>query len=103
MTLLRPDQVSTFDVVIDGFGYILDETDPSPFQLACQDDVIEKTSIDTQLEQNKLDTLAWGINRSWHEGQGQTRLDVPPRFQIDPSTASSPYKHLRSKGVDITT
>jgi hypothetical protein len=95
--------MSTFDIVLDGWGYMLDESDPSPYQLQCQDDALEKTSIDTQLEQNKLDTLYWGVNRSWHEGQGQTRLDVPPRFQIDPSTASSPYKHLRSKGVDITT
>lgn len=103
MTLLRADQASTFDVVLDGWGYMLAEDDPSPYQLQCQDDALEKTSIDTQLEMNKLDTLYWGANRSWHEGQGQTRLDVPPRFQIDPSTASSPYKHLRSKGVDITT
>jgi hypothetical protein len=103
VTLLRPDQMSTFDVVLDGWGYVLDELDPNPYQLQCQDDALEKTSIDTQLEMNKLDTLYWGANRSWHEGQGQTRLDVPPRFQIDPSTASSPYKHLRSKGVDITT
>ncbi len=103
MAILRPDQMSSFDVVIDGWGYVLDEDDPSPYQLQCQDDALEKTSIDTQLEQNKLDTLYWGVNRSWHEGQGQARLDVPPRFQIDPSTASSPYKHLRSKGVDITT
>src|SRR5216683_2482321 len=103
MAILRSDQMTSFDVVIDGWGYVLDESDPSPFQLACQDDALEKTSIDTQLEQNKLDTLYWGVNRSWHEGQGQARLDVPPRFAIDPSTASSPYKHLRSKGVDITT
>ena len=103
MTLLRADQASTFDVVLDGWGYVLDENDPNPYQLQCQDDALEKTSIDTQLEMNKLDTLYWGANRSWHEGQGQTRLDVPPRFQIDPSTASSPYKHLRSKGLDITT
>lgn len=103
MALLRADQMSSWDVGIDGWGYVLDELDPSPYQLQCQDDALEKTSIDTQLEMNKLDTLYWGANRSWHEGQGQTRLDVPPRFQIDPSTASSPYKHLRSKGVDITT
>lgn len=103
MTVLRADQFSDWDVGLDGWGYILDELDPSPYQLQCQDDALEKTNVDVQLEMNKLDTLFWGTNRSWHEGQGQTRLDVPPRFQIDPSTASSPYKHLRSKGVDITT
>jgi hypothetical protein len=103
VALLTPDRFSSFDVSIDGVGFVLDESDPSPFQLQCQDDALEKTSIDTLLEQNKLDTLYWGINRSWHEGQGQARLDVPPRFTIDPTTASSPYKHLRSKGVDITT
>ena len=81
---------------------MLDETQESPLQLLAADDLLGRTSIDTQLEMNKLDDLYWGANRSWHEGQGQTRLDVPPRFQIDPSTASSPYKHLRSKGVDIT-
>jgi hypothetical protein len=103
VTLLRPDQTSNYDVVIDGYGYVFDELDPSPFQLSCPDELLTRTSIDTLLEQNKLDELYWGANRSWHEGQGQARLDVPPRFAIDPTTASSPYKHLRSKGVDITT
>jgi hypothetical protein len=102
--LLRPDQFSDFDIAIDGWGYVLTEgDDPSPFQFSAPDDALEKTSIDTLLEQNKLDTLYWDSNRSWHEGAGQTRLDVPPRFVIDPTTASSPYKFLRSKGVDITT
>lgn len=103
MTQLTQDKVSLFDVVIDGVGYVLDSEQESPFQVQAPDDALERTNLDAQLEQNVLDTLYWGRNRSWHEGQGQTRLDVPPRFQIDPSTASSPYKHLRSKGVDITT
>ncbi|HVH53981.1 MAG TPA: hypothetical protein VNA32_07605, partial [Actinomycetota bacterium] len=103
MTTLRQDQFSDFDVGLNGVGYVLDADQESPFQLQAPDDALERTNLDPQLEQNVLDTLYWGRNRSWHEGQGQTRLDVPPRFQIDPSTASSPYKHLRSKGVDITT
>jgi hypothetical protein len=103
VTQLTQDRASLADVVIDGVGYELDSEQESPFQVQAPDDALERTNLDPQLEQNVLDTLYWGRNRSWHEGQGQTRLDVPPRFQIDPTTASSPYKHLRSKGVDITT
>lgn len=93
--------MSSFDIALDGVGYMLEEDDPSPFQFAGPDEVVTQTSMSTLLEQNWLDELYWGANRSWHEGQGQVRLDVPPRFAIDPTTASSPYKHLRSKGVDI--
>jgi hypothetical protein len=103
MTQLPQDRFGSYDVALDGTGYLLDSDQESPFQVQAPDDALERTNLDPQLEQNVLDTLYWGRNRSWHEGQGQTRLDVPPRFQIDPTTASSPYKHLRSKGVDITT
>lgn len=82
-----------FDAVLDSIGLILESDSDQAYDLQLPDAVVERTDVGEELSENKLDTLYWGANRSWHEGAGQKRLDMPE--------VSSPYRFDESRGIDI--
>lgn len=97
MTTLRQDELSQFDFALDGVGFMLasPEEGEASYRLVAPDLAYERQDQSVELTENKLDTLYWGSNRSWHDGQGQARLDVPD--------VSSEFAYLSSLGVAVDT
>jgi hypothetical protein len=99
MTILRADSFTGHDLAINGVGYMLEEnalqlTGMVPYTTESPDLGVERQSLSPELSDNKLDSLVWASNRSWHEGAGQKRHDQPE--------FSSPHRFLESVGIDIT-
>lgn len=94
MATLRLDELARYDAALDGIGLIIQWEWDHPYRLQAPDLIIERQDVDIELTENKLDTLVWGSNRSWHQGAGQRRLDVPE--------VSSAFRYFRSEGIDIS-
>lgn len=93
MGTVRADEFTKYDCVLDSIGLMLEGEADDPYDLVAPDNVMERQDFSTEMTENKLDDLFWGSNRSWHEGAGQARLQVPD--------ASTPFGFESSKLVDV--
>lgn len=94
MAVVRLDQFRSADCFLDAIPLHLEPAAERPFAFDGADNVVERQDVGEEFSENKLDTRYWGSNRSWHEGAGQKRLQVPQ--------VSKPHAFASSKGIDIS-
>lgn len=95
MAVVARDEWSRWDAVLDSLGLLIEVEAENPYLFDGPDTFVERQDTGEQFDENKLDSRYWGSNRSWHEGAGQKRLQVP--------NVSSAFRFFSSKGINIST
>jgi hypothetical protein len=101
VTLTDNSLPTLYDCALAGVGYRvaweiakLLHFKHGPYLEIAHDIVVEKTDFNVEeMTENKLDLLYWQSQRSWHNGAGQIRFNVPK--------SSDPYAYLSSFNVDV--
>lgn len=100
-TLTDNSLPNLYDCALNGVGYRvaweiakLLHFQHGPYLEIATDLVVERTDLNVEeMTENKLDKLYWDSQRSWHNGAGQIRFDVPK--------ASDPFAYLSSVNIDV--